>query len=111
LLINKKEEKITQKIPKQKIEEPVKQKVVKKKTDFEKFIGENLMNKIGILILVISVGLGIKYAIGQGWINPPARIAIGLLTGLILIGIAHKLRGLLPSVFKCTSCFRKLQHS
>jgi uncharacterized membrane protein len=92
LLINKQEEKITQKIPEQKIKEPVKQTVVKKKTDFEKFIGENLMNKIGILILVISVGLGIKYAIGQGWINPPARIAIGLLTGFILISIAHKLR-------------------
>ncbi|MEN8122893.1 MAG: DUF2339 domain-containing protein [Bacteroidota bacterium] len=70
----------------------VKPPVKKKRTDFEKFIGENLMNKIGILILVIAIGLGIKYAIGEGWINPAGRIAIGLLTGGILIGIAHKLR-------------------
>jgi len=64
----------------------------KKKTDFEKFIGENLMNKVGILILVIAVGLGIKYAIGEGWINPVGRILVGLLVGSILIGVAHKLR-------------------
>ncbi|OQY03570.1 MAG: hypothetical protein B6I20_04765 [Bacteroidetes bacterium 4572_117] len=70
----------------------VKPPVKKKKTDFEKFIGENLMNKIGILILVIAVGLGIKYAIGEGWINPVGRIAIGLVTGIILVSIAHKLR-------------------
>ncbi|MCF6241354.1 MAG: DUF2339 domain-containing protein [Bacteroidales bacterium] len=65
---------------------------IKKKTDFEKFIGENLMNKVGILILVIALGLGIKYAIGEGWINPVGRILIGLLSGAILIGLAHKLR-------------------
>ena len=31
--------------------------------DFEKFIGENLINKIGIAILVIGVGIGAKYSI------------------------------------------------
>ena len=64
----------------------------KKKTNFEKFIGENLMNKIGILILIIAVGLGIKYAIGEGWINPVGRIVLSLLTGTILVALAYKLR-------------------
>lgn len=79
---------------KKKIPEKYKSKSVKikKKTDFEKFIGENLMNKVGILILVIALGLGIKYAIGEGWINPIGRILISLLSGAILIGLAHKLR-------------------
>ncbi len=63
-----------------------------KKSDFEKFIGENLMNKIGILILVIAIGLGIKYAIGEGWINAVGRILVGIITGTLLVGLAHKLR-------------------
>ncbi len=74
--------------------EYLKTKTVKpqKRTDFERFIGENLMNKVGILILVIAVGLGIKYAIDESWINPVGRILLSLLTGAILIGLAHKLR-------------------
>ena len=91
LLVNKVEEKIVadyQDREKVFVKPPIK----KKETDFEKFIGENLMNKIGILILVVAVGLGIKYAIGEGWINEVGRIGVGLLTGVILIGIAHKLR-------------------
>jgi len=91
LVVNNIEKRISTDIPEKKV--PVfKPKVKKKKTDFEKFIGENLMNKIGILILVIAIGLGIKYAIGEGWINEAGRIGIGLLIGAILIGIAHKLR-------------------
>jgi uncharacterized membrane protein len=92
LIVNNIEKTISTTIP-EKEEVPVYKPIVKKKkTDFEKFIGENLMNKIGILILVIAIGLGIKYAIGEGWINPAGRIAIGLVTGGILVGIAHKLR-------------------
>lgn len=91
LIVNNIEKKLSTTIPEKKT--PFVRPIVKKKeTDFEKFIGENLMNKIGILILVIAIGLGIKYAIGEGWINPAGRIAIGLLTGGMLIGIAHKLR-------------------
>ncbi len=91
LISNKIEEKIFADTPEKK--KPVVKPIIKKKkTDFEKFIGENLMNKIGILILVVAVGLGIKYAIGEGWLNEAGRIAVGLLTGVILIGVAHKLR-------------------
>ena len=73
LTVDNFEKKISTSIPEEKI--PVVKPIVKKKkTDFEKFIGENLMNKIGILILVIAIGLGIKYAIGEGWINPVGRI-------------------------------------
>lgn len=35
------------------------------KADFEKFIGENLINKIGIAILIIGVAIGAKYSIEQ----------------------------------------------
>ncbi len=60
--------------------------------DMEKFIGENLVNKIGIAILVLAIGFFVKYAIDQQWVGPIGRVTIGLLCGGILIGIAHKLR-------------------
>lgn len=60
--------------------------------DLEKFIGENLINKIGILILVLGISYFVKYAIDKDWINEPARVGIGMLAGTLLMGIAHKLR-------------------
>lgn len=60
--------------------------------DLEKFIGENLINKIGILILVLGISYFVKYAIDKNWINEPARVGIGVLSGALIMGIAHQLR-------------------
>jgi Predicted membrane protein (DUF2339) len=60
--------------------------------DLEKFIGENLISKIGILILVLGISYFVKYAIDKDWINEPARVGIGILSGALVMGIAHKLR-------------------
>ncbi|MEZ0130992.1 DUF2339 domain-containing protein, partial [Flavobacterium sp. LBUM151] len=63
-----------------------------KNPDLEKFIGENLINKIGVLILVLGISYFVKYAIDKDWINEPARVGIGVLCGALVMGIAHKLR-------------------
>ena len=60
--------------------------------DLEKFIGENLINKIGILILVLGISYFVKFAIDKDWINEPARVGIGVLAGGIVMLVAHKLR-------------------
>ncbi|MBX3242306.1 MAG: DUF2339 domain-containing protein [Chitinophagaceae bacterium] len=60
--------------------------------DLEKFIGENLISKIGIAILVLAVGFFVKYAIDNEWIGTVGRVAIGIGCGAILIGLAHKLQ-------------------
>lgn len=60
--------------------------------DLEKFIGENLINKIGILILVLGISFFVKYAIDKNWINETARVAIGILSGTLVMGVAHKLK-------------------
>lgn len=60
--------------------------------DLEKFIGENLINKIGILILVLGISFFVKFAIDKDWINEPARVGIGVLCGALVMGIAHKLK-------------------
>jgi len=64
----------------------------KQNPDLEKFIGENLINKIGILILVLGISYFVKYAIDKDWINEPARVGIGVLAGSLVLGIAHRLR-------------------
>jgi len=60
--------------------------------DLEKFIGENLINKIGVLILVLGISYFVKFAIDKDWINEPARVGIGVLCGALVMGFAHKLR-------------------
>ena len=69
-----------------------KTKEIKKPIDLEKFIGENLANKIGIFITVIGVGIGAKYAIDNDMISPLTRIIFGYLMGLGLLGTAFKLK-------------------
>lgn len=62
------------------------------KSNIERFIGENLISKIGILILIIGVAIGAKYAIDNNLISPLTRIIIGYIFGFGLLGFAFKLR-------------------
>lgn len=66
--------------------------IPKIKSDFEKFIGENLINKIGIAITVLGVGIGAKYAIDHELISPLTRIILGYLFGTGLLGFAIRLK-------------------
>ena len=67
-------------------------KWVRNNPDLEKFVGENLANKIGIAVLVLGIGFFVKYAIDQNWIKEAGRVCIGIGCGIIMIGIAHYLR-------------------
>lgn len=60
--------------------------------DLEKFIGENLINKIGIAVLVVGIGLLLRYAIGQGMISETGRTLIGIAAGGLLMFFGHRLR-------------------
>lgn len=61
------------------------------KSNLEKFIGENLLNKIGIIITVIGVSIGVKYSIEHELISPVMRIILGYLSGIGLLGFGIKL--------------------
>ncbi|HEU4497061.1 MAG TPA: DUF2339 domain-containing protein [Flavobacterium sp.] len=63
-----------------------------KPSNWEKFIGENLISKIGVMILIIGVGIGAKYAIDNELISPLTRIILGYAAGLGLLGFALKLK-------------------
>lgn len=83
------------------VQEDVKRKIVeevlpiapkRKNVNYEKFIGENLFGKIGILIFVIGVGFFVKYAIDKDWINEIFRTILGFLTGAALLVVAARLQ-------------------
>lgn len=58
----------------------------------ESFIGENLISKIGIVVLVLGVAIGVKYVIDHNLISPALRIALGYLMGISLLGFAIRFR-------------------
>ena len=62
------------------------------KSDLEKFIGENLINKIGIIITIIGVVIGTRYAINHQLISPLTRIILGYILGAGLLGVSLKLK-------------------
>ena len=60
--------------------------------DWEKFIGENLIMKLGILIVLIGVAIGGKYALEHQLISPAMRMIMGVVFGAALQGVAIKLK-------------------
>lgn len=64
----------------------------RKNINYEKYIGENLFSKIGILILVVGVGLFVKYAIDKDWINEVFRTILGFVAGSGLLFVAERLQ-------------------
>ncbi len=63
-----------------------------KTSNLEKWVGENLINKIGILITVIGIGIGAKYSIENNLISPLTRIILGYLSAIGLMGFGIKLK-------------------
>jgi uncharacterized membrane protein len=60
--------------------------------DLEKYIGENLISKIGIAVLVIGVGIGAKYSIDNDLISPLVRIILGYSIGAALLVLSQRLK-------------------
>lgn len=60
--------------------------------DLEKFIGENLINKIGIAIIIIGIAIGTKYSIEHDLISPLTRVVLGYFVGLGLLAFGIKLK-------------------
>lgn len=56
------------------------------------FIKDNFLTIVGIVTLVLGIGYFVKYAIDQNWINETFRVLIGVVIGLSIIGIAHRIR-------------------
>ena len=71
---------------------PPRPSFMERNPDLEKFIGENLINKIGIAILVLGLGLLLQYTIGRGYLGETAQTLIGVASGGVLLFLGHRLR-------------------
>lgn len=62
------------------------------KKDLERFIGEKLMSLVGIAILVLGIFFTVKWAIDKKMIGDAGKVLIGIISGTLLIGVAHRIR-------------------
>lgn len=59
--------------------------------DWERFVGVKLFSWIAAIALVIAGVYFMKYSMDHGWLAPPVRMAIGIVTGIgLLIGCELK---------------------
>jgi uncharacterized membrane protein len=63
------------------------------RANLEEFIGENLISKIGIIVLLLGIGIGVKYSIDNNLISPLTRIIFGYIFGFGLVGLAIRFKG------------------
>jgi uncharacterized membrane protein len=64
----------------------------KSNTTFEEFIGKNVASKVGILVTIVGIFIGAKYAIEHNLVSPVVRILSGYLCGVALVAIAFRLK-------------------
>jgi uncharacterized membrane protein len=57
--------------------------------DWESLIGVKLFSWVAGIALVIAAVFFLRYSIDQGWLSPPVRMAIGLLTGVALLVVCE----------------------
>ena len=64
----------------------------KPKSNVEEFVGIKLLVLIGIIITVIGVAIGAKYAIDRDLISPSTRIIVGYIFAFAVFGVAVRLK-------------------
>ncbi|SHF48866.1 Predicted membrane protein [Cnuella takakiae] len=58
----------------------------------ENFIGLKLIHLVGIVVLVIGLSIGVKYAFDQNLISETTRILLAYAAGLVLGGLSFRLK-------------------
>jgi uncharacterized membrane protein len=62
------------------------------KLNLEHFIGLRLMHLVGIVVLVIGISIGVKFAVDRELISEAARIALAYTAGIILYFLSVRLK-------------------
>jgi hypothetical protein len=64
-----------------------------KRRDLEAIIGGSWFNWVGIIAITFGVAFFLKLAFENQWVGPGARVGLGALMGLALLGVGERLRG------------------
>jgi uncharacterized membrane protein len=70
----------------------------------ESRVGLTIVNRIGAITLAIGIVFFFKYAVDSKWIGASGRVFLGVVTGLLLIGVADWLRKRDQRVFSQGVC-------
>src|SRR5690348_2445999 len=62
--------------------------------NLERKIGQDWLNRNGIIAILIGVSYFLKYAFENNWIGPSGRVTIGIFAGIALVVWSEKLRSL-----------------
>ena len=57
-----------------------------RKRSLEEIIGENWLQKIGVVMVLLGIIFFLKYSFDQCWISPAMQVGIGVFIGLLFIG-------------------------
>jgi len=57
--------------------------------EWEQILGGNWLARIGVFLLIIGMGFFLKYAFEQNWLGPTARVILGTVAGLGMVGGGH----------------------
>jgi uncharacterized membrane protein len=80
-----------------------KKHAAKKEREWEQVLGGNWLARIGVLALIIGIGFFLKYAFDNNWIGPSARVILGAIAGLIMLGLGYYWRKRYPIMTRVLS--------
>ncbi|MCC5943344.1 MAG: DUF2339 domain-containing protein [Bernardetiaceae bacterium] len=66
--------------------------VDQQKNDFETLVGEKLMSRLGVLMLVIGIIFFINYGVAEGFIGAFGQVMTGFISGSIVLIISNRMR-------------------
>jgi uncharacterized membrane protein len=71
--------------------------------EWEQILGRNWLARIGVLALIIGVGFFLKFAFDQNWLGPTARVILGVLAGIAMVGAGYNWRIRYPTFAQALS--------
>lgn len=63
-----------------------------RKTDWniEALIGGSLLNRVGVVAVIVGTGFFLKYAFDNRWVGETGRVILGLIAGLIFLALGER---------------------
>ena len=58
--------------------------------DLEQFVGVRLFSAVAGIALVFAAVFFLRYSIDQGWLQPPVRVAIGIIVAVVLLVVCDR---------------------